>query len=157
MLRLTLATLHLFALGIGLGGIWGRARALGSDPLDRATARRAFTADSWWGVAAIFWLVTGLWRLFGGTEKTTSYYTHNTIFLTKMAIFVTILLLELWPMTTLIRWRIAEGRARESWQPDETLGHRISTISYVQVALLLMMLVAAVSMARGYGSRVAGA
>jgi putative membrane protein len=152
MLRLTLAALHLFALGIGLGGIWGRARALGSHSLDRATVRRAFTADSWWGVAAIFWLVTGLWRLLAGTEKVTSYYTHNTIFMGKMALFVTILLLELWPMITLIRWRAAEGRGREVWQPDQTAAHRISRISYIQVALLLMMLVAAVSMARGYGS-----
>ena len=152
MLRLTLATLHLFAFGIGLGGIWGRARALAVHPLDRAATRRAFTADSWWGVAAVFWIVTGLWRLFGSMEKTTSYYTHNTVFLTKMGIFVVILILELWPMTTLIRWRLADGRAREAWMPDEIAGHRISRISYIQVVLLLMMLVAAVAMARGYGS-----
>ncbi|HEV8445375.1 MAG TPA: DUF2214 family protein [Gemmatimonadaceae bacterium] len=77
MLRLTLAALHLLALGIGLGGIWGRARELAQRPLEMSGMRRAFAADSWWGIAALLWLVTGLWRLFAGTEKATSYYTRD--------------------------------------------------------------------------------
>jgi uncharacterized membrane protein len=36
---------------------------------------------------------------------------------------------------------------------DETVARRISIISYIQAALLLAMVVAAVSMARGYGYR----
>ena len=151
MLRLTLATLHLFALGIGLGGIWGRARGLAQRPLEMSGVRRAFAADSWWGIAAMLWIATGLWRLFAGTEKATSYYTHDALFLDKMRIFGVIFLLEIWPMITLIRWRGALRRAGDGWRPDETVARRISIISYIQVALLLAMVVAAVSMARGYG------
>jgi putative membrane protein len=151
MLRLTLAALHLLALGIGLGGIWGRARGLGQRPLDLASVRRAFAADSWWGIAAILWIATGLWRLLAGTEKTTSYYTHDALFLDKMRIFGVIFLLEIWPMITLIRWRGGLRQRREAWRPDEATARRISVISYIQVALLLLMIVAAVSMARGYG------
>ncbi len=151
MLRLTLAALHLLALGIGLGGLWARARALGEQPLDVAAVRRAFTADSWWGIAALLWIVTGLWRLLGGVERQTTYYTHNVVFLTKMDLFALIFALELWPMITLIRWRIAARRAGGAWKPDVTVARRIRVISYIQVVLIVAMVVAAVSMARGYG------
>ena len=151
MLRLTLAALHLLALGIGLGGIWGRARGLAQRPLEMSGVRRAFAADSWWGVAALLWIVTGLWRLFAGVEKPTSYYTHDSLFLGKMQIFGVIFLLEIWPMITLIRWRGALRREGDAWRPNETVARRISVVSYIQITLLFAMLVAAVAMARGYG------
>jgi putative membrane protein len=110
MLRITLAALHLVALGIGLGAVWARARGLGARPLDRASVRRVFAADGWWGVAAVLWLGTGLWRLLAGTEKATAYYVANHIFLAKMGFFVAILLLELWPAITLVRWRRVAAR-----------------------------------------------
>jgi putative membrane protein len=153
MLRLTLATLHLLALVIGVSGVWARARNLGRRPLELAAVRRAFGADSWWGIAALLWIVTGVWRLLAGTEKATSYYTHDQFFLDKMLIFGVIFLLEVWPMMTLIRWRRVQQREGDAWRPDETVARRISVISYVQVVLLLAMVVAAVSMARGYGYR----
>src|SRR5919206_2160505 len=100
MLRLTLAWLHLLALGVGLGAVWARARSL-RGPLDAAALRRAFVADAWWGVAAGLWLATGLWRLLAGTEKATGYYLTNHVFFAKMGMFVLVLLLEVWPMATL--------------------------------------------------------
>jgi putative membrane protein len=112
---------------------------------------RAFAADSWWGVAALLWIVTGLWRLFAGTEKATGYYLHDSLFLDKMQIFGVIFLLEIWPMITLIRWRGALRREGAAWRPNEAVARRISVVSYIQVALLFAMIVAAVSMARGYG------
>jgi putative membrane protein len=113
--------------------------------------RRAFNADSWWGVAAALWIITGLWRLLAGTEKATSYYTHDEFFLDKMRIFGVIILLEIWPMITLIRWRRALQREGDAWRPNETAARRISVISYIQAVLIFAMVVAAVSMARGYG------
>ena len=153
MLRLTLAVVHLLALGIGLGALWGRARSLGGRPLDVRSIRLAFAADSWWGIAALLWIASGVWRLLAATEKAPSYYTYNYIFLMKMGLFAAILLLELWPMLTLIRWRIASRRLGRAWTPNEWVAARIAVISYVQVALIIAMVVAAVSMARGYGSR----
>ena len=156
MLRLALAVLHLLALGIGLGAVWARARALGG-PLDGAAVRRAFAADSWWGVAAGVWLATGLWRLFAGTEKATEYYLRNGAFHVKMGLFVLILALEMWPMVTLVRWRMAArasgaGRAAEL-APYAGRARRIATISYVQVGLVVLMVTAAVAMAHGMGAR----
>jgi putative membrane protein len=153
MLRLTLAAVHLIALGIGLGGVWARARALSERPLTLAAARRAFVADAWWGFAALLWISTGLWRLLASTEKVTGYYLHNDVFMGKMTLLVIVLALEVWPMTTLILWRLGVARAGDAWRPDQAAAGRIRTISYIQTALVVGMVVAAVTMARGYGAR----
>jgi uncharacterized membrane protein len=149
-LRLLLAWLHLLALAVGLAGVWARARALRDslrDPEDHGALRRAFIGDSWWGVAAGVWLITGLWRLLAGTEKSTSYYLANHVFYLKMGLFLTILALEVWPMMTLIRWRTKRAT------PNPRDAGRIEVISYVECALVVAMVAAAVTMARGYGMR----
>lgn len=147
--RLVLAWLHLLALAVGLAGVWSRARALRDslrDPEDQGALRRAFVGDSWWGVAAAVWVVTGLWRLIGGTEKSTAYYVANHAFWLKMALFLGILALEAWPMMTLLRWRTKRAL------PNPRDAGRIEVISYVECALVVAMVLAAASMARGYGT-----
>jgi putative membrane protein len=147
MLRLTLAWLHLVALGIGLGAIVARARAI-RGTLDTARLRRVFFADSAWGIAALLWISTGLWRLLAGTEKPTGYYVASHAFRAKMGLLVLILVLEAWPMVTLIRWRMRV--ARGTFAPDASAARRIAAISYVQAALVVLMVAAAVAMARGF-------
>ena len=105
ILRWVLASLHLLALGIGLGAVWARARALRSPLEQRENLRRVFLADSLWGAAGFLWISTGLWRFLGGLEKGTDYYLQNHVFLTKMGLFVLLLALEVSPIVTLIRWR----------------------------------------------------
>jgi putative membrane protein len=154
MLRIALAALHLLALGIGLGAVYARARSLNRVDATDGSLSRAFAADSWWGLAAGVWIITGLWRVLAGTEKTPSYYWHNHVFLAKMGFLVLILALEIWPMATLIRWRSASKR--KMLPPPEQLsatGKRIARISDVQTLLVIAMVVAAVMMARGYGAR----
>lgn len=146
--QLILAWLHLLALAIGPAAVWARARALRQSlrvPHDAGAMRRALTADAWWGVAAVLWLVTGLWRLLGHTEKATSYYFTNPVFYAKMGLFLTIVAMEIWPMMTLVRWRA--GKA----QPNPRDVGRIEVISYAECALVVAVVFAAVSMARGYG------
>jgi putative membrane protein len=103
-LRWLLASLHLLALGLGLGAVWIRGRAL-SSRLNERGLHSVFLADTWWGIAAFLWIGTGLWRLLAGLEKSTAYYFQNHFFLTKMGLLVVILILEVWPMITLIKWR----------------------------------------------------
>ena len=163
MLRLGLAWLHLIALGIGLSAVLARGQALrqaARELPERTDAlRRALVADVHWGVAALLWLSTGVWRYVGSTEKATSYYNANHIFLTKMALFVVILALEIWPAVTLIRWRAALGRpgaARAGSVAaglDRSVARWLATISYVEGAIVVLMVLAAVATARGYGSR----
>jgi putative membrane protein len=147
LIRWLLASLHLFALGIGLAAVWSRGRAL-SGPLDRADLQRALLADTFWGVAALLWIVTGLLRAFAGYEKGTEYYLQNDVFLLKMILLGLILVLEIWPMVTLIRWRIRLGRGK---MPDTGPASAIARISWVQTILVILMVFAATAMARGYG------
>jgi putative membrane protein len=147
VVRWLLAAVHLLALGIGLGAVWVRGRAL-SGPLDAAGLRRVFSADSLWGIAALLWIGTGLARLLGGAEKPTAYYVHNDVFRLKMALFIAILLLEIWPMVTLIRWRIQSARGA-SVRTDHARG--LGRISFLEAALVVAIVFAATAMARGYG------
>jgi len=143
-----LAALHLLALGVGLGAVWARARALRAT-LDNEALRRVFAADAWWGIAALIWISTGLLRTFGGFEKGTAYYIHNTFFMVKMGLLIIVLVLEVWPMSALIRWRIAVSRGGAV---DTSRAGTFATISYAQAALIVSMVLAATAMARGFGS-----
>jgi putative membrane protein len=146
MLRWLVATLHLLVLPLGLGAIWTRARALarvtGVDSLGRV-----FLADTLWGVAALLWIGTGLGRAFGGLEKGTAYYVHDKPFHAKMGLLVLILLLEIWPMVTLIRWRIAAKRGSTI---DTRRAAVFARVSYLQAVLVILMVCAATAVARGY-------
>lgn len=148
MLRWLLASVHLLALGVGLGAVWARGRGLQSK-LDSKGLQQVFRADGWWGAAAFLWISTGLWRLLGGLEKGTTYYLHNHLFLTKMALLVAVLVLEVWPMVTLIRWR---RHAAAGTAVDLTAAHRMANISFVQAGLVVLMVFAATAMARGMGA-----
>jgi putative membrane protein len=146
--RWLVAALHLLALGIGLGAVWARGRALGR-PLDASGLRGVFYADAWWGVAAFLWIATGLVRAFAGLEKGSAYYLHNHLFWTKMALLGLILVLEWRPMRALIRWRqqLARGEA-----PDIGAAAGFARISFLQAVLVVLMVLAATAMARGYGT-----
>jgi putative membrane protein len=104
-----LSAVHLLTLALGLGAVVARGRAL-RGPLDAGGLRQLFLADNLWGLAALLWLSTGLLRAFGGFEKGSAFYLHNRMFLLKMALFLGVFALELRPMVTFIRWRLALKR-----------------------------------------------
>jgi len=141
------SSLHLLALAIGLAAVFLRGRAL-KGRLDADGLRRLLAADNVWGVAAVLWLVTGLLRAFGGLEKGTEFYLRSPLFWTKMALFLLIILLELRPMVTFIRWRIRLGRGEEV---DTSVAPRLYTLNHVQMALVVVMVFVAGMMARGVG------
>jgi putative membrane protein len=86
---------------------------------------------------------------FAGIEKGSTYYLHNHLFLAKMGLLGLILVLEVRPIITLTRWRASLAR-RE--QPDTRLAGSIARTSLVQVALVVLMVLLATGMARGYGA-----
>lgn len=144
-LRFLLAVLHLFALAIGIAAVYARGRALrrtrSSDDLPAV-----FHADSWYGIAALIWIGTGLWRAFGGVEKGTEYYLGSHWFIGKLTLFGIVLLLELKPMITLIRWRMA---LRKGASIDTSRTPLLARLTFLQVPLLLLMVMMAAAMARG--------
>jgi uncharacterized membrane protein len=77
-----LSALHVLSLGVGLGSVFMRGRflrALRSGPDPRAL-EGLFAADTFWGIAAALWLVTGLARAFGHIEKAPDFYLRNGFF-----------------------------------------------------------------------------
>ena len=152
LLRLTLAGLHLIALGLGLGAVIARGTALRESP-SNAALRRAFRSDSVWGLAALLWISTGLWRLLAGIEKPPGFYYTNPVFHAKMGLFLVILLLELWPMITLMRWRrtFSAGESAERLMTSGA-GRRIATISHIEAFVVVVMVFVAVALARGFGA-----
>ena len=145
-LRWTVAVLHLLALGIGLGAVWGRGQALRS-ALSRDDIRRVLVNDTWWGIAAALWLATGLWRAFGGLEKGTAYYLAHPLFHAKITLFLVVFGLEIAPMVAFIRWRRQLGRGE---MLDTSKARTYATISTVELVLVVLIVACAVGLARGY-------
>jgi len=143
--RYILAVLHLLALAIGIASVYARGRSL-----SRAASEKdlpgIFHADNWYGAAAIIWVGTGLWRAFGGVEKGTEYYLQSHWFLGKMGLFGLVLLLELLPMITLIRWRMARKKGAPIALAKSP---QLARLSFAQVPILLLMVLMAAAMARG--------
>jgi putative membrane protein len=143
------SALHLLALALGLPSVYLRGRAL-KGPLDRDGIRRLLAADTVWGIAAALWIATGLLRAFGGLEKGSQFYLQSPLFWTKMALFVTVIILEIWPMVTFIRWR---GALRRGEMPDTSRARALYLVNHVEMGLVVLIVFVASFMARGFGMR----
>jgi putative membrane protein len=150
MLRISLAGLHLLALSLGLMATVLRGSAL-REPLTASSLKRALRLDNIWGIAAALWIITGLWRLFGGIEKPLGYYLANQLFLAKMGCFALIFALEIWPMLTLMRVRLALRRGTDPAPIVAPAAKGIAIIGHVQATIALVMVFLAVALARGQG------
>jgi putative membrane protein len=147
MLSAVVSSLHLLALALGLPAVFLRGRAL-KGSLDAEGLRRLLAADNVWGIAALLWIVTGLLRAFGGLEKGADFYLRSPLFWTKMALFLVVLLLEIRPMGTFIRWRIRLGRGETI---DTGAAGALYTLNHVELAIVVVMVFVASLMARGVG------
>jgi putative membrane protein len=143
------SALHLLALAIGLPAVFLRGRAL-RGRLDREGLRRLFAADNLWGVAAVLWVATGLLRAFAGLEKGSQFYLASSLFWTKITLFVAIVVLEIWPMVTFIRWRRAAGRGQT---PDTSRARALYLVNHIEMALVVVIVFVAAFMSRGFGVR----
>jgi putative membrane protein len=143
-----LSTLHLLALALGLPSVFFRGRALLALSQGRGEITRVFAADNVWGVSALLWLATGLTRAFGGFEKGSGFYLANQMFLLKLGLFGLIVLLELWPMVTLIRWRIRTSKGQVI---DTSSSRALFRINTIELGFTLLIPFIASMMARGIG------
>jgi putative membrane protein len=141
------SSLHLLALAMGLPAVFLRGRSL-KGPLDADGVRRLLAADNVWGVAAVLWLVTGLLRAFGGLEKGRDFYLRSPLFWVKMTLFLAILILEVRPMITFIRWR---AQLRRGLPVDTAAARGLYTLNHIELALVVVMVFVASMMARGVG------
>ncbi len=137
--------IHMAGLGLAFLGLVQRFRASGETHL-----QAIFAADNIWGISAILLLGSGLMRAFGGYEKGSAFYLHNSAFYLKLSLFFIIFILEIFPMVTLIRWRInvARNLPTAAHEIDRKL-EWIRKISLVQGVLLIALIAMATLMARG--------
>jgi putative membrane protein len=143
------SALHVLALALGLPSVYLRGRAL-KGRLDRDGLRQLLAADNVWGIAAALWIVTGLLRAFGGLEKGSQFYLASPFFWTKMALFVAVVILEIWPMVTFIGWRRTLSRGQV---PDTSRARALYLVNHVEMGLVVLIVFVASFMARGFGLR----
>lgn len=141
-----LAAIHLLAFGLGLWAVLVRGTNFRRLAAGTGDARSVLIADNVWGICAIVLLVSGGMRAFGGFEKGTDYYLHQPLFHLKMTLFVLILLLEVAPLLTLIKWRVALARGKAV---NAARANSFARISHIEALLLMLMVIAATGMARG--------
>ena len=139
-----LSAIHLLTLAVGFAAIVERGRAL-AGPLDAAGWKRILAADTWWGIAAASWIVSGLLRVFHG-GKTPEFYWSNGFFWIKLGLFALVFALELTPMVAFIRVRAARSRGAA---PPNLPIERFRTINRLEVVLVVAIVLAASLMARG--------
>ena len=149
LLRAALSALHVLAVALALGSIFARGlrlRELRRDPSDSRARERLLRADNVWGISALLFLATGLARAFGRLEKTPDFYLRNGFFWVKMSLFALVLLLEILPMVTFLRWRLAAAR---SAAPAAAKLSTLIALNDAETALVCVIPFVAALMARG--------
>jgi putative membrane protein len=111
------------------------------DPLTRALARRLARADMILGMSATVLAVVGLLRVFY-FEKGAAFYFHNAAFIAKLALFIVVALLSIYPTVKFLRWRKAL---------DPAAMPAIRRVLHLELVGIVLILLCAALMARGLG------
>jgi len=97
---------------------------------------------------ALLALATGLLRLFF-YAKGVGFYLPNPFFIVKMALYVVIAILSIKPTVSFLRWR--RGLLESAALPPAAEIATVRRLIHLEVALLALMPLMAVLMARGIG------
>lgn len=114
-----------------------------------AEARNIQRVDLAYGIAAGLVLVAGFLRVYF-FEKGSTYYFANDLFWTKMALFVIVGLLSIYPTIRYIKWNPALA-ANKSPEIPEAEYKNIRLLLWLEMIGLVLILFAAPAMARGLG------
>lgn len=114
-------------------------------PRDRVTQLQV--VDRWYGIVAGLVIVTGLLLAFFG-EKGATYYAHNAIFWTKMALFVAIALISILPTIAYLRWNTRLA-ADGSVTLEDAEYSRLRGLVWLQIGLLTLLPLCAALMTNG--------
>ena len=142
------AWLHLVAVGLAFGLLMSEYWLCRRIP-DRQLVRLLGTVDLGYFLALTGSVATGLARvLFFGQD--TVYYLANRLFWLKIALFVAIGLIALFPTRQYIRWN-REARTAPSFAPLTRELERVRASLALQLGLMLLLPLLAILVARGYG------
>jgi putative membrane protein len=117
--------------------------------LTLASARSILRMDMVYGISATVLLVVGFVRVFY-TEKGEAYYFASGTFLGKLALFIVVGLLSIYPTMKFLGWRKA---LREQRVPELDAGTRrtVRMIIHLELTLIFVIILLAIMMARGIG------
>jgi putative membrane protein len=141
--------LHFIAVLVIAGTLFYEWLTLGQAP-SLADARRLQWADRWYGIAAGVLLVVGLVRVFN-YEKGRDYYFSNTFFLLKIALFVAVGLISIYPTVRFIGWSKLTRQGQVPVVPAQEL-QRLRLALGVELLLLAGIVLCASLMAKGLGA-----
>ncbi len=103
--------------------------------------------DRWCGIVAGLVILTGLSLVFFGA-KGASYYAHNAIFWTKMAVFLMIALSSIVPTVAFLRWNQRVAADGSVTLEDDEYG-RLRSVLWLQIGLFTFLPLCAALMANG--------
>jgi putative membrane protein len=114
-----------------------------------SSARSVLRMDMVYGIAATVLLIVGFVRVFY-TEKGEAYYFASGTFLGKLALFIIVALLSIYPTIKFMGWRKA---LREGRLPDFDAGTRrtVRMLIHIELTLIFVIILLAIMMARGVG------
>jgi putative membrane protein len=123
--------------------------ALLKGELNARTARRIQVYDLIYGASAGIVLVVGVLRVLY-FEKGTVYYLNSVPFIAKLALFLSIGLLSIYPTMEFLSWsrHLRLGRVPPV---NERKLRRILAVIHLELAGLALLILCAALMARGYG------
>ena len=119
------------------------------DPLTLSSARKLQVADAVYGISAGLVLIVGLLRVFY-FEKGAAYYFHSTPFLGKLAFFIAIAALSIYPTIVFLSWREDTKHGRVPAVSDDRR-RRLRRIIHWELAAVVLLILCAALMARGVG------
>jgi putative membrane protein len=143
-----LACLHHVAV-FSLAAVLAAEVALISIELRARSIERIVAIDLWYGIIAGAVVAFGVMRVIWGA-KGYEYYIANSIFWTKMALFVAVGLLSIVPTRQYLAWG-RSVKANAAFLPPAAEVAQVRMYLWVEAGLFLCIPIAAAAMARGYG------
>lgn len=113
------------------------------------STRSLLRMDAAYGIAAAVLLIVGLLRVFY-TEKGAAYYFASGTFIAKLALFLIVGLLSIYPTMTFLRWRPALREERVPTLPPAAR-RTLRLCIHAELTLLFVIMLLAAMMARGIG------
>jgi putative membrane protein len=110
--------------------------------------KRVAAIDLWYGIVALLIVVVGFSRAIFAA-KGWAYYSVNSFFWAKIAVFVIIALLSIWPTVKYLNWR-RDFRTAGS-EPDGASVSVVRRFLWLEMILFAFLPTFAAAMARGYG------
>ena len=110
--------------------------------------KRLAAIDLWYGILALLIVIVGFSRAIFAA-KGWAYYSVNGFFWAKIAVFVLIALLSIWPTVKYLNWR-RDFRTAGSL-PDAGSVSVVRRILWLEMVLFAFLPAFAAAMARGYG------